>query len=186
MFQRWKPHLKLKVIWKHNSENYFFGFLEQLSGKNVEQYLYMCQLRNRINSMAIQSFYFPGIQGQFVILGYVNMKDLTGTISRLCLLYSIEVTVILISIDWTIKEILAYFTCCTSIKTKIICFPLQVVTNDVDNHNFMLLTLFSHRVFLHCQHQSVSKIILIIIFYCSLIIPIKPAPHQCFLKLFEL
>lgn len=49
--------------------------------------------------MAIQSFYFPGIHDQFIILGYVNMKDLTGILSRLCLLYSIEVTVILIYLN---------------------------------------------------------------------------------------
>lgn len=80
--------------------------------------------------MAIQTLFhnFPGIHGQFVILGYVNMKDLTGTISWLCFLYSIEVVVILIWIDWTIKGILAYFT---GLKAKTICFPLQAVTNDV-------------------------------------------------------
>lgn len=71
----------------------------------------LCQLRDRINiNMAIQSFYFPGIHGQLVILSCVNMKDLTGTILRLCLLYSIEVIIILIHIGWTIKGILAYFT----------------------------------------------------------------------------
>lgn len=83
--------------------------------------------------MAIQTLFhnFPGIHGQFVILGYVNMKDMTDSISRFCFLYSMEVIVILIWIDWTIKEILAYFTCRTGLKTKIICFPLQAVTNDV-------------------------------------------------------
>lgn len=111
--QRWKPRLKLKVIWKHNSENNFFWLLGAVVREKCQKVFAlkpqeMCQLRNRINIyMAIQSFYFPGIHGQFVILGYVNKKDLTGT--RLCLLYSIEVIIVWIHVGWTTKQIFGIF-----------------------------------------------------------------------------